>query len=96
MLSLGNVSKYEFLTGKDVLPEKDLLKKSAKIKRFEYSLLSKELKAQSNIGIDQYKLLKKQKNNVIDDKREDNDNRKEEYNSGKSNVTEEFDENIKI
>ena len=25
-LSLGNVRKYEFLTGKDVLPEKDLLK----------------------------------------------------------------------
>ena len=24
-LSAGNVSKYEFLTGKDVLPEKDLL-----------------------------------------------------------------------
>ena len=24
-LSSGNVSKYEFLTGKDVLPEKDLL-----------------------------------------------------------------------
>ena len=24
-LSLGNVSKYEFLTGKDVLPENDLL-----------------------------------------------------------------------
>ena len=36
-LSLGNVSKYEFLTGKDVLPEKDLLQKAVKIKRFEYS-----------------------------------------------------------
>ena len=32
-----NVSKYEFLTGKDVLPEKDLPKKSITIKRFEYS-----------------------------------------------------------
>ena len=39
-LSLGNVSKYEFLTGKDVLPEKDLLQKAVKIKRFEYSSLS--------------------------------------------------------
>ena len=29
-LSSGNVSKYEFLTGKDVLPEKDLLEKAAK------------------------------------------------------------------
>ena len=38
-LSLGNVSKYEFLTGKDVLPEKDLLQKAVKIKRFEYSSL---------------------------------------------------------
>ena len=34
-LSSGNVSKYEFLTGKDVLPEKDLLEKVATIKRFE-------------------------------------------------------------
>ena len=25
----GNVSKYKFLTGKDVLPEKDLLEKAA-------------------------------------------------------------------
>ena len=38
-LSLGNVSKYEFLTGKDVLPQKDLLQKAVKIKRFEYSSL---------------------------------------------------------
>ena len=27
-LSSGNVSKYEFLTSKDVLPEKDLLEKN--------------------------------------------------------------------
>ena len=27
-LSSGNVSKYEFLTGKDVLPEKDFLLKA--------------------------------------------------------------------
>ena len=31
-----NVSKYEFLTSKDVLPEKGLLEKTAKIKKFEY------------------------------------------------------------
>ena len=36
-LSSGNVSKYEFLTGKDVLHEKDLLEKAAALKRFEYS-----------------------------------------------------------
>ena len=34
-LSSGNVSKYEFLTGKDVLPEKDLLEKAAATKRLE-------------------------------------------------------------
>ena len=31
-----NVSKYEILTSKDVLPEKGLLEKTAKIKKFEY------------------------------------------------------------
>ena len=34
-LSLGNIGKYEFLTGKYVLPEKDLLEKAVSIKRFE-------------------------------------------------------------
>ena len=43
-LSSGNVGIYEFLTSEDVLPEKELLEKAATIKRFEYSLLSKELK----------------------------------------------------
>ena len=32
-LSSGNVGKYEFLTGEDVLPEKELLEKAATIKR---------------------------------------------------------------
>ena len=49
-LSLGNVSKYEFLTGEDVLPKKDLLEKAVSIKRFEYSLLCKELKKQTSIA----------------------------------------------
>ena len=31
-LSSGNVGKYEFLTGKDVLPEKELLEKATTIK----------------------------------------------------------------
>ena len=35
-LSSINVSKYEFLTGKDVLPEKELLKKATTLKRVEY------------------------------------------------------------
>ena len=37
-----------FLTGKGVLPKKDLLEKSARIKRFEYSPLGKDLKAQTS------------------------------------------------
>ena len=43
-----NVSGYEFLTGKDVLPEKDLLEKAATMKRFEYLSLGKELKAETD------------------------------------------------
>ena len=49
-LSSRNVSKYEFLTGKDILLEKDLLEKAAAIKRFEYSSLGKELKKQSSVS----------------------------------------------
>ena len=48
-LSSGNVSKYEFLTGKDILPEKDLLEKAVTLKRFEYSLSGKEWNAQTDI-----------------------------------------------
>ena len=54
-LSSENVCKYEFLTGKDVLPEKkDLLEKAAAIKRFEYSPLGKELKKQTSVAEEQY------------------------------------------
>ena len=49
-LSLGNLSNQEFLTGKDVLLEKDLLEKAVTKKRFEYSQLGKELKAQTDIA----------------------------------------------
>ena len=56
-LSSGNVSKYEFLTGKDVLPEKYLPEKTAKMKRFEYSSLGKELKAQTDIAKKHYQKL---------------------------------------
>ena len=48
--SSGNVSKYGFLTGKEVLPEKDLLEKAEAIKRFEYSPLGKELKKQTSVA----------------------------------------------
>ena len=56
-MSSGNASKHEFLTGKDVLPEKDLLEKDATMKRFEYSPLGKELKAQTDIAKKQYQKL---------------------------------------
>ena len=54
-LSSGNVDKHEFLTGKDVLQEKDFLEKAAIIKTFEYSALGSELKKQTDIAKDQYK-----------------------------------------
>ena len=44
-LSSGNDSKYEFLTGKDDLLKKDLVEKAATMRRFDYSPLSKILKA---------------------------------------------------
>ena len=53
-LSSGNVSKYDFLTGKDVLPKKCLLEKAAALKRFEYSPLCKKLKAQTDIAKKHY------------------------------------------
>ena len=57
-MSLGNVSKYEFLTSKDVLPGKELLEKAATMKRFEYSPLDNELKAQTGVAKDQDNLFK--------------------------------------
>ena len=45
------------MTGKYVLPEKDLLEKAATTKRFEYSPLGKEPKAQTNIEKKQYQKL---------------------------------------
>ena len=52
-----NATKYEFLTGKVVLPEKDLIKKSATIKRFHYFPLGKELKVQTEIAKNQCQKL---------------------------------------
>ena len=60
-LSSGNVGKYEFLKGKNILPEKGLLEKAATIKRFEYSLLGKEFQAQNDNAKGQLKILKYQK-----------------------------------
>ena len=53
-LSSGNVCKYEFLTDKNVLLEKDLLDKAATIKRFEYLPLCSEFEKQTDIAETQY------------------------------------------
>ena len=58
-LSSGNFSKYEFLTGKDVLSQKDLLEKAAAWKRFEYSPLGSVLKKQTSVVQKQYQGLNK-------------------------------------
>ena len=60
VLSSRNVSKYEFLTRKDVLPEKEMKEKIATMKRFEHSSFwtcCKELKAQTDIAKKQYQKL---------------------------------------
>ena len=54
LLSLGNFSKYEFLTSKDVLSKKRLARKSCCIERSEYSPLGKELKKQTSVSEKQY------------------------------------------
>ena len=56
-MSSENVSKQGFLTGKDILPEKDLLEKAATLKRFEYSQSSKEIKTQTDIAKEHYQRL---------------------------------------
>ena len=58
-LSSGNVSKYEFLTGKDVFPEEDLLEKAATVNRFKYSLLGKDLNKQASVDEKQYQSFDK-------------------------------------
>ena len=60
-LSSGNVSKSEYLHGKDVLLKEELLEKAAALKRFEYSPLGKKLKAQTSAveKIRQYRRLEK-------------------------------------
>ena len=63
ILSSENVSKYEFLTGKDVLPEKELLEKAAAIKRFEYSPLCRAFVNRLFLR-NRLELLEKNKNKI--------------------------------
>ena len=58
-LSSVNVSNYEFITGKYILPEKDVLEKPSATKRFEYSPLGSELKEQTSVAEKQYQGLNK-------------------------------------
>ena len=58
-MSSGNISKYEFLTVVDILPEKKLLEKAATIKVFECSALGSELKKQTSVVRKQYLELDK-------------------------------------
>ena len=60
-MSSGNINKYQFITGKDVLPEKDLLERAAALKRFEYSPFSRKLKRQARIAEEQYQKKPKKK-----------------------------------
>ena len=54
-LSLGNVSRYKFLTAKYVAPEIDLLEKASAINRSEHFPLRKELKTQTCVAEKQYR-----------------------------------------
>ena len=56
-LTPGNIDKYEFLTGQEILPEKGVLKKAATIKKFECLTLGSELKKQADIAKKQYQGL---------------------------------------
>ena len=69
------------MTGKDVLPEKDLLEKAAAIKRFEYSLLGRELKKQTSVAEKQY-----QKFDSAFESNKDEDKSKNKRSHAKSNL----------
>ena len=73
-LLLGNIATYNFLTGKYVLLEKELLEKAATMKRFKCSPLVSGLKKQTDIAKHQHKVSKDQKHNTINNNREDDVN----------------------
>ena len=92
-LSSGNVGKYEFLKGKYILQKKKLLQKAVTIKRFEYSLLGKEFKAQTDIAKYQFKLLIPK--NIAFDINNKYRNNREDNKSDESNITKGFDAILK-
>ena len=56
-LPSGNISKYEFFTGKNVLPETNLPEKATTMKRFGYLPLGKDIKALTEIAKKQHQKL---------------------------------------
>ena len=76
------VSKYGFLTGKDVLSEKDFLEKAAVIKRFEYSPLGKALKKQTSVAEKQYQKFY----NAFESNKNEKDKTKSKRNCAKSSL----------
>ena len=72
----------KFLTGKDVLPEIDLLGKAATIKRFKYSPLGSELRKQFSVGEKQYKRLDK----VFESNKKEEDKIKNKRSCAKTNL----------
>ena len=81
-LSSENVSKYELLTGKDVLLEKELLGKATAIKRFEYAPLGKELKKQTSVTEKQYEKI----DDAFESNKKEKDKTKNKRSRAKSNL----------
>ena len=80
--SSENVSKYELLTGKDVLLEKELLEKATAIKRFEYAPLGKELKKQTSVTEKQYEKI----DDAFESNKKEKDKTKNKRSRAKSNL----------
>ena len=70
------------MTGKDVLPEKDMLEKAVAIKRFEYSPLGKEFKKQTSVAEKQYKKF----DNAFESNKNEEVKTKSKKNSAKLNL----------
>ena len=77
-------NRWRYFTGERTI------RKSCYNKKIEYFLLDKKLKAQTDIAKYQYKFLKDQKDNVVDNNREDYGNREEN-----KSITKEFDAILK-
>ena len=80
--SSENVSKYELLTGKDVLLERELLEKATAIKRFEYAPLGKELKKQTSVKEKQYEKI----DDAFESNKKEKDKTKNKRSRAKSNL----------